>query len=64
MGTAIEMWEAWKAGRVVITISPLALNWTIKYCSHVVYPDLESFQAELSSGRLAERIAGIRKPDA
>lgn len=60
MGTAIEMWEAWQAGRVVIAISPLVLNWTIKYCSHVVYPDLESFQAELASGKLAARIADIR----
>lgn len=61
MGTAIEMWEAWKAGRVVITISPLRLNWTIKYCSHIVYPDLESFQAELVAGRLVERINQARQ---
>ena len=64
MGTAIEMWEAWRAKRVVIAISPLSLNWTIKYCSHLVYPDLESFQADLASGHLAEKIAAIRKPDA
>jgi hypothetical protein len=60
MGTAIEMWEAWQAGRVVIAISPLSLNWTIKYCSHVVYPDLESFQADLASGDLATKIAEIQ----
>ena len=56
MGTAIEMWEAWRANRMVIAISPLALNWTIKYCSHLVYPDLECFQADLVSGDLAEKI--------
>jgi hypothetical protein len=60
MGTAIEMWEAWQAGRVVITISPLSLNWTIKYCSHAVYPDIESFEADLASGRLAARLAEIQ----
>ncbi|WP_425618731.1 hypothetical protein NA78x_002443 [Anatilimnocola sp. NA78] len=60
MGTAIEMWEAWRANRVVIAISPLTLNWTIKYCSHAVYTDLESFQADLASGGLAEKIAAIQ----
>jgi hypothetical protein len=60
MGTAIEMWEAWRANRVVIAISPLSLNWTIKYCSHLLYADLEGFQADLASGDLAKRIANIR----
>jgi len=60
MGTAIEMWEAWRHNRVVIAISPLTLNWTIKYCSHAVYTDLEGFQADLASGRLAEKIAAIQ----
>lgn len=62
MGTAIEMWEAWRANRVVIAISPLSLNWTIKFCSHLVYADLESFRADLESGNLAERIAAIKQP--
>lgn len=60
MGTAIEMWEAWRANRVVIAISPLALNWTIKFCSHWVYPDLDSFRADLENGHLAEKIASIQ----
>ena len=29
MGTAIEMWQAYRSGKVVITISPLVLNWTV-----------------------------------
>jgi len=60
MGTAIEMWEAWRAGRVVIAISPLSLNWTIKYCSHLLYADLESFEADLARGELAAKIAAIQ----
>ncbi len=43
MGTAIEMWEAHRHGRVVIAISPLAHNWAIKFLSHAVYPDVEAF---------------------
>lgn len=58
MGTAIEMWEAHEHGRgVVITISPLARNWAVRFCSHAVYPDLETFAAALESGELARKIA-------
>src|SRR5689334_1271223 len=37
MGTAIEMWEAHQHGRTVVTISPLKLNWAVKFLSHVLY---------------------------
>ena len=60
MGTAIEMWEAWRHGRIVITISQLAHNWSVKFLSHVLYPDLHAFEAELVSGKLAERIEELR----
>ena len=56
MGTAIEMWEAHQAGRIVVTISPLAHNWVVKFLSHVLYEDVSEFEAALSSGRFAERL--------
>ena len=56
MGTAIEMWEAYCAGRTVVTISPLKHNWAVKFLSHVLYADVEEFEAELKSGRLARRL--------
>jgi hypothetical protein len=56
MGTAIEMWEAYRAGRTVVTISPLKHNWAVKFLSHVLYADVEEFEAELKSGRLARRL--------
>jgi hypothetical protein len=59
MGTAIEMWEAFRFGRVVIAISPLSLNWTVKYCSDFVFSNLQDFTEELTSGRLARRVAEI-----
>jgi hypothetical protein len=61
MGTAIEMWEAYRHHAVVITISPLAYNWTVRFLSHVLYPNLEAFETELAAGRLAQRIAEVRK---
>ncbi len=60
MGTAIEMWEAYQHGAAVITISPMARNWAVKFLSHELYPDVEQFEAALTSGQLARRIAEIR----
>jgi hypothetical protein len=56
MGTAIEMWEAYRHGAVVIAISPLVHNWAIKFCSDHVYSDLEAFQAGLESGHVHQLI--------
>ncbi len=50
MGTAIEMWEAYRHGRRVVTISPLVHNWAIRFCSDAIYTDLESFEAALAEG--------------
>ncbi|HEY1784094.1 MAG TPA: hypothetical protein VGG30_01050 [Pirellulales bacterium] len=54
MGTAIEMWEAHRYGRVVIAISPLAHNWAVRFLSHAVYPDVETFAAALADGRVRQ----------
>ena len=59
MGTAIEMWEAHQYGRVVIAISPLEHNWSVKFCSHQVYPNMESFEAALISGNVHRRIVEV-----
>lgn len=52
MGTGIEMWEAWRHGRTVWTISPMAHNWVIRFCSERVFADLDSFEAALREGEL------------
>ena len=36
MGTAIEMWQAYQAGKAVLTISPLVHNWVVRFLSHEV----------------------------
>ena len=57
MGTAIEMWEAHEHGRaIVVTISPLELNWAVRFCSHVRYVDLPAFEEAVTSGRLKQQI--------
>jgi hypothetical protein len=56
MGTAIEMWEAYQHGRVVVTISPLVHNWAVKFLSHLLYEDVEAFEAALAGGELAAKL--------
>lgn len=62
MGTAIEMWEAYQHSRAVITISPLALNWVIKFVSHENYADEATFEAALVSGQFAQRLNELLTP--
>ena len=57
MGTAVEMWEAWKNGAVVVSISGMTRNWVVRYLSRKVYPDLESFKDAVRSGELAALLA-------
>ncbi|MEA1950709.1 MAG: hypothetical protein U9N87_04950 [Planctomycetota bacterium] len=61
MGTAIEMWEAYTHGAVVITISPLAVNWAVRFLSHVLFEDVGRFEAAIVSGDLARQIEDRRQ---
>ncbi len=59
MGTAIEMWEAYRHGTAVIAVSPMAHNWSVKFLSHALYADLEGFEAALAEGAVAARIREV-----
>jgi hypothetical protein len=52
MGTAVEMWEAHRAGVQILTISSMAENWVVKLLSSRVFPTLETFGAFVASGGL------------
>jgi hypothetical protein len=54
MGTAIEMWEAFRARVPVVTISPMAANWVIRFLSAAVLPDLAAFQEWVAGGGLEQ----------
>lgn len=43
MGTAIEMWEAYKAGVPILSISPLFNNWVVKLFSNRIFSGLDEF---------------------
>jgi len=52
MGTALEIWEASRAGRGIITISPLAENWVIKALVNRNFRNLEEFEQFVNRGEL------------
>jgi hypothetical protein len=63
LGTAIEMWEAYHHGRVVVTITPMRENWVINLLSQAVLPSIEAFEAFVREGGLAallQTAAGAR----
>jgi len=47
------MYTAREAGRAVVTISPLAANWTVRFLSNRVFGGIEDFRAFAESGDLA-----------
>ena len=57
MGTAVEMWEANRRGTPVLTVSPLAENWAVKFLSTRVFADIDAFEEFIRSGELAKVLA-------
>ena len=40
-------------------INPLEHNWSVKFCSHEIYPDGAAFEAALADGRVRQRIREV-----
>jgi hypothetical protein len=57
MGSAIMMWEAYRNQRMVVTISPLLENRTIRALSTVQCKDLREFTKFVKSGQFASLLA-------
>jgi len=57
LGTAIEMWEAYHHGRVVVAITPLRENWVVNLLARAVLPSIEAFEAFAADGRLTALVA-------
>ncbi len=50
MGTAIEMWEAYKSNVPVWSITPMKHNWVVRITSSKVFKDLDELEAFLKAG--------------
>jgi len=57
MGTAVEMYRAYAAGRLVFTVSPMTTNWAIRFLSTRVFVDLAEFEEFVREGRLGRTVA-------
>ena len=60
MGTAIEMWQAFRAGTPLVTISPMAANWVVRFLSDAVLPDLGAFANWVCDGGLDQALDSLR----
>lgn len=57
MGTAIELWQAYHAGALVVTVSTLRKNWVVRYLSDLVFTDMAGLRQAIVDGTLAAAIA-------
>jgi hypothetical protein len=57
LGTAIEMWEAYHHGGVVVAVTPMRENWVVNLLAHAVVPSIDAFEAFAADGRLAALLA-------
>ena len=57
MGTAVEMYKAHEAGRLVFTVSPMASNWAVRFLSDRVFGDFAEFETFVFSGELGRAVS-------
>ena len=44
-------------GRLVVAVSPMTVNWAVRFLSSVVVPDIEAFERFVRSGELGRLMA-------
>ena len=47
------------AHREAVLHEQLEHNWSVKFCSHEIYPDMAAFEAALADGRVRRRIREV-----
>ena len=57
MGTAVEMYRAHEAGRLVFTVSPMASNWAVRFLSDRVFRDFTEFETFVFEGDLGRAVS-------
>lgn len=53
LGTAIEIWESYRRGIPVWTITGMKTNWVVRFCSEEIFEDIESFADYMEKSRAA-----------
>lgn len=62
MGTALEMWEAYRNGKPIFAISPLTHNWVIKCLSTRRFATLDEFCAFVAAGDFERSLRSAALP--
>jgi hypothetical protein len=57
MGSAIEMWEAKKAGVKVVAITTLEHNWVVKYTADIIVKTIEEFEGLLKDSTIKRLVS-------
>ena len=57
MGTAVEMYKAYEAGRLVFSVSPMASNWAVRFLSARVFGDISEFETFVTGGGLGRAVS-------
>ena len=63
LGTAIEMWECYRAGIPIWTISPMKENWVIRFFSQRVFFSVTAFEEFLFAQAKEEVLRAVRRSD-
>ena len=64
MGTALEMWEAYRGGKPIFAISPLIYNWVVRCLATRVFANIEEFCAFVASGDFERALRSTAAPRA
>lgn len=60
LGSAIEMWECYRVGIPIWTISPMKENWVIRFFSHRIFPSFSEFERFLFTEAKEEVLRAVR----
>lgn len=52
MGTAIEMYEAYRSGAIILSITHMTTNWVVRLYSQEIFGSIEEFTGFLAAGAI------------
>jgi hypothetical protein len=63
MGSAIELWEAYRQKTLKIVVSPMSTNWVVRILSDRTFADLEAFETFVGTGEMKRLLESRFGPD-
>jgi hypothetical protein len=63
MGSAIELWEAYRHKTVKLVVSPMSANWVIRILADRLFADLEAFETFVRTGQMKQLLESRFGPE-